>query len=80
MDRLKDFAGKYIGIFVVIMLFIIFVCIVIFVAVLPIVIALILHIYAKIPLNIATLAVTEFLWLPIGIMIDEKILDWLADW
>jgi hypothetical protein len=79
MDRLKDFAGEYIGVLVIVVLFIIFVCIVTLVAFLPVAIALLIHIYAKIPLNIVAIAVTELLWLPIGLMIDAKILDWFAD-
>jgi hypothetical protein len=79
MRRLSKFIDEYIGILVIVVLFIIFICITILVSFLPIAIALLLHIYAKIPLNIVAIAVTEFLWFPIGIMIDAKILDWFAD-
>ena len=80
MGRFGGFVRSYFAILVIVIFFTIFVAILALIAFLPIAIYYLLCTYTKMCISLTILAVIEILWLPIGIMIDAKILNSFIVW
>jgi len=80
VGRASKFVRSYFTILAIAIFFAIFVAILALIAFLPIAIHYLLCTYAKTCISLTILAVMEILWLPIGIMIDAKILNSFIVW